>query len=56
MLAVYLLLLLWCGTQQGRLPRRGIKAVERSALPGRMEFELIGTQHQFLTSVSSDGT
>uniref|UniRef100_H3CZZ1 Si:dkey-21o19.2 n=2 Tax=Tetraodon nigroviridis TaxID=99883 RepID=H3CZZ1_TETNG len=27
---------------EGRLPRHGIKAVERSALPGRMEFELMG--------------
>ncbi|XP_020490957.1 probable pleckstrin homology domain-containing family N member 1 [Labrus bergylta] len=27
---------------EGRLPRHGIKAVERSALPGRLEFELIG--------------
>ncbi|XP_031142442.1 uncharacterized protein LOC116040878 isoform X2 [Sander lucioperca] len=27
---------------EGRLPRHSIKAVERSALPGRLEFELIG--------------
>ncbi|XP_011619657.2 pleckstrin homology domain-containing family N member 1 isoform X1 [Takifugu rubripes] len=27
---------------EGRLPRHSIKAVERSALPGKMEFELIG--------------
>ncbi|XP_056896556.1 pleckstrin homology domain-containing family N member 1 isoform X2 [Takifugu flavidus] len=27
---------------EGRLPRHSIKAVERSALPGQMEFELIG--------------
>uniref|UniRef100_A0AAQ4P993 PH domain-containing protein n=1 Tax=Gasterosteus aculeatus aculeatus TaxID=481459 RepID=A0AAQ4P993_GASAC len=27
---------------EGRLPRYSIKAVERSALPGRLEFELIG--------------
>ncbi|XP_042347934.1 probable pleckstrin homology domain-containing family N member 1 [Plectropomus leopardus] len=29
-------------TYEGRLPRHSIKAVERSALPGRLEFELIG--------------
>lgn len=27
---------------EGRLPRQSIRAVERSALPGRLEFELIG--------------
>lgn len=27
---------------EGRLPRQSVKAVERSALPGRLEFELIG--------------
>ncbi|XP_070695789.1 probable pleckstrin homology domain-containing family N member 1 [Pempheris klunzingeri] len=27
---------------EGRLPRHSIRAVERSALPGRLEFELIG--------------
>ncbi|XP_054465749.1 pleckstrin homology domain-containing family N member 1 isoform X2 [Anoplopoma fimbria] len=27
---------------EGRLPRHSIKAVERSAMPGRLEFELIG--------------
>ncbi|XP_035513037.1 uncharacterized protein LOC118324692 [Morone saxatilis] len=27
---------------EGRLPRQSIKAVERSALPGRLEFELMG--------------
>lgn len=32
-----------CLVQQGRLARHSIRAVERSALPGRMEFELIGT-------------
>lgn len=29
-------------TYEGRLPRHSIRAVERSALPGRLEFELIG--------------
>ncbi|XP_054651803.1 rho guanine nucleotide exchange factor 7 [Dunckerocampus dactyliophorus] len=29
-------------TYQGRLPRRGIEATERSAQPGRLEFELRG--------------
>ncbi|XP_068505959.1 uncharacterized protein [Syngnathus scovelli] len=29
-------------TYQGRLPRRGVKATERSSLPGRFEFELRG--------------
>lgn len=28
---------------QGRLPRKSIKALERVALPGRLEFELTGT-------------
>ncbi|XP_030589051.1 probable pleckstrin homology domain-containing family N member 1 [Archocentrus centrarchus] len=27
---------------EGRLPRQSVKAVERSALPGRLEFDLIG--------------
>ncbi|KAJ8259660.1 hypothetical protein GJAV_G00172000 [Gymnothorax javanicus] len=30
------------GSCKGRLPRNGIKAQERSALPGRLEFELTG--------------
>lgn len=29
-------------TYEGRLPRRSIKAIERSALPGRLQFELTG--------------
>ncbi|XP_023263629.1 rho guanine nucleotide exchange factor 7-like [Seriola lalandi dorsalis] len=29
-------------TYEGRLPRHGIRAVERSTLSGRLEFELIG--------------
>lgn len=29
-------------TYEGRLPRHGIRAVERSSLPGRLEFELTG--------------
>ncbi|XP_019723682.1 rho guanine nucleotide exchange factor 7 isoform X1 [Hippocampus comes] len=29
-------------TYQGRLPRRGVRATEKSALPGRLEFELQG--------------
>lgn len=33
---------LYCFLLKGRLPLKSIKAMERSALPGRMEFELTG--------------
>lgn len=33
---------LYCFILKGRLPLKSIKAMERSALPGRLEFELTG--------------
>lgn len=36
--------------KQGRLARRSVRAVERSALLGRLEFELTGMLHSHRTS------